>query len=54
MNAKIGKEEEYIGTTGKHSLHDESNKNGNLLIDFATSKNIVISSRSSRAEIYIK
>ena len=44
MNAKIGKEEEYIGTTGKHSLHDESNENGNLLIDFATSKNMVISS----------
>lgn len=31
---------EYIGTIGKN-LHDKSNENGNILIDFATSKKMV-------------
>ena len=44
MNAKIGKEDAYLGTIGRHSLHNESNRNGELLIDFATSRNMVISS----------
>jgi hypothetical protein len=44
LNAKIGKEEIYKGITGKYSLHAISNDNGDGLIDFARSKNIIISS----------
>ena len=44
LNAKIGKEEIYQGTIGTHSLHLRSNNNGQRLIDFAISKNMVISS----------
>jgi hypothetical protein len=44
LNAKIGKEEIYKGITSKHSLHAISNNNGERLIDFAGSKNMVISS----------
>jgi hypothetical protein len=44
LNAKVGKEMIHRGTTGAHSLHEESNDNGCKLIDFATSKNMVISS----------
>ncbi|XP_050502575.1 craniofacial development protein 2 isoform X2 [Diabrotica virgifera virgifera] len=43
-NAKIGKEEEYIGVIGKHSLHRDTNENGQFLIDFAAGKNMIISS----------
>jgi hypothetical protein len=34
----------HRGTTGVHSLHEESNDNGCKLIDFAMSKNMVITS----------
>lgn len=44
MNAQVGKENAYKATIGKHSLHDRSNDNGIRLINFAISKNMVISS----------
>ena len=44
MNAKVGKEQEFMGTIGRHSLHNTTNENGMLLIDFAASKNMIISS----------
>jgi hypothetical protein len=44
LNARIGKEEIHKGITGKYSLHATSNYNGERLIDFAGSKNMVISS----------
>nr|XP_012224226.1 PREDICTED: craniofacial development protein 2-like [Linepithema humile] len=44
MNAQIGREEGYVGIIGKHSLHSESNENGEMLIDFAASKNMIVSS----------
>ncbi|PNF31855.1 hypothetical protein B7P43_G08920 [Cryptotermes secundus] len=44
LNAKIGKEKEYRGVIGTESLHDTTNHNGIKLIDFAESKNLIISS----------
>jgi hypothetical protein len=44
MNAKIGKEQDFIPTIGKHSLHEESNDNGLLLVNCAVSLNMTISS----------
>jgi len=44
MNAQVGKENTYKTTIGKHNLHDRSNDNGIKLINFAISKNMVISS----------
>ena len=43
LNVKVGKEAEYLGTIGKHNLHDEFSGNGKRLIDFAISKNMIIS-----------
>ena len=44
FNAKVGNESWHRGTTGGHSLHDENNNNGQRLIDFASGRNLVISS----------
>ncbi|PNF14265.1 hypothetical protein B7P43_G07086 [Cryptotermes secundus] len=44
LNAKIGKEKEHRGVIGTESLHDTTNHNGIKLIDFAESKNFIISS----------
>ena len=43
MNTKVGKDTN-IYKIGIHSLHDISNNNGQRLVDFALSKNMVISS----------
>ena len=44
FNAKIGREVYYHPTIGKHSLHENSNDNGTRVIDFATSRNMIVSS----------
>ncbi|KAL4091582.1 hypothetical protein QTP88_026249 [Uroleucon formosanum] len=44
LNAKIGKEQIFKPTIGEHSLHEISNDNGSILISFAMSKNMTISS----------
>jgi hypothetical protein len=44
LNAKIGKGNEYRGKIGTESLHDMTNNNGMKLIDFAESKNMIVSS----------
>ncbi|PNF35640.1 hypothetical protein B7P43_G18287 [Cryptotermes secundus] len=46
LNAKIGKEKEFffLGVIETESLHDTTNHNGIKLIDFAESKNLIISS----------
>jgi hypothetical protein len=44
VNAHIGKEDADQGTTGVHSLHKETNDNGQQVIDFAASKNMTFGS----------
>lgn len=44
MNAKVGREAVFRPTIGRESLHTDSNENGARLVDFATSKNMIISS----------
>jgi endonuclease/exonuclease/phosphatase family metal-dependent hydrolase len=43
-NGKVGSEEIYQGLTGKHSMHLNTNNNGQRLVDFAAAKNMVVSS----------
>jgi hypothetical protein len=53
MNAKIGKEQIYRKYTGRHSAHEETNENGNRLINLAASQNMVLgSTRFERKNIY--
>ena len=44
LNAKVGKEEIYQELIGKHNMHLYTNNNGQRLVDFASAKNMVISS----------
>jgi Reverse transcriptase (RNA-dependent DNA polymerase) len=44
FNAKIGREVYYQPTIGKFSLHENSNDNGTRVVDFAASRNMVVSS----------
>ncbi|KAE9537576.1 hypothetical protein AGLY_006599 [Aphis glycines] len=44
MNAKVGREHTYRPVIGPNSLHEISNGNGTRLINFAHSKNCIISS----------
>jgi endonuclease/exonuclease/phosphatase family metal-dependent hydrolase len=53
LNAKIGRDPTYQHITGRHSLHTECNDNGSRVIDFAASRNMVVSSTQfPRKEIY--
>jgi hypothetical protein len=38
VNAKLGKEKVYNKITGGHMLHEETNRNGELLCNFARIK----------------
>lgn len=44
FNAKIGKEDIFGRTIGRHSLHDTTSGNGFRLIDFAAGQNMVVCS----------
>jgi hypothetical protein len=44
VNAKLGKEPAYNKITGKHTLHEETNRNGELLCDFAAANNMIVMS----------
>jgi exonuclease III len=44
VNAKLGKETAYQKITGKHTLHEETNGNGEFLCDFAAANNMIVMS----------
>jgi hypothetical protein len=44
VNAKLGNELAYKKITGKYTLHEETNRNGELLCDFAAAKNMIVMS----------
>ena len=41
VNAQLGKEWLYKEVTGHHTLHEETNRNGELLCEFAYANNTV-------------
>jgi hypothetical protein len=44
FNAKVGREDIFKPTIGNESSHEISNDNGVRVINFATSKNLVVKS----------
>ena len=42
FNAKMGRENIFKPTIRKESLHQDSNDNGVRIVNFATSKNLVV------------
>ena len=44
FNAKVGRENIFKPTIGNESLHQDSNDNGVRIVNFATSKNLVVES----------
>ena len=42
VNAQLEKERLYKEVTGQHTLHEETNRNGELLCEFAYANNIVV------------
>jgi endonuclease/exonuclease/phosphatase family metal-dependent hydrolase len=44
FNAKLGREDAFKPTFGNESLHEDSNDNGVRVVNFATSKNLVVKS----------
>jgi len=44
FNAKVGRENIFKPTIGQESIHQDSNDNGVRLVNFATSKNLVVKS----------
>jgi hypothetical protein len=44
FNAKVGREQKIRPTIGKESLHKISNNNGERLINFTSSKNLIVKS----------
>jgi len=45
FNAKVGRENIFKLATRNESLHQDSNNNGARIINFATSKNLVVESK---------
>ena len=40
--AKLGKEDVYRGVSGKHTLHEISNRNGEMLLELALGNNLTV------------
>jgi len=43
-NAKLGKEDIYKEVSGKHTLHELSNRDGEMLLEFAIGNNVTVMS----------
>ena len=44
LNAELGKEGIYGNVTGKHTLHEGTNRNGEMLCEFAFANNMIMMS----------
>jgi hypothetical protein len=44
FNSKVGGEDIFKPTTGNGSLHEISNDNGDIVVNYATSKNLTVTS----------
>jgi hypothetical protein len=44
LNAKVGRKDIFKPTIGNESLHEISNDNGVRVVNFATSKNLIVKS----------
>jgi len=53
FNAKVGRENIFKLTVGNESLHQDNNDNGVRMVNFATSKNVVVRARCSHTETFI-
>jgi hypothetical protein len=42
LNAKVGKEKAYEKVTGKHTLHNVSKQNGEMVCNFAIENNMTV------------
>jgi hypothetical protein len=52
-NAKLGKEDVYRGVSGKHTLHEISNRNWEMLLELALGNNLtVISTQFQHKKIH--
>jgi hypothetical protein len=52
FNAKVGREDFFKPIIGYESLHEASNDNGVRVVNFATSKNLIIKSTFSHHNIH--
>ena len=52
FNAKLGREDIFKPTVGNESLHQDRNDNGVRIVNFATSKNLVVKSTMFPAPKY--
>jgi len=50
VNAQVGKERLYNEVTGQHTLYEETNRNGELLCEFAYENNMVVMSSNFEHE----
>ena len=51
-NAKLGKEDLYTEVSGKHTLHELSNSNGEVLLEFALGNNLKVMSTQFQHKIH--
>jgi endonuclease/exonuclease/phosphatase family metal-dependent hydrolase len=52
FNAKVGREDIFKPIIGNESLHEASNDNGVRVVNFATSKNLIVKSSTFPCDIH--
>jgi len=53
FNAKVVKDNIFKPTIGNESLHQDSDDNGVRIVNFITSKNVVVKTRRSHTDTFI-